>query len=63
MDLLRKLIVERITANGCSGLWLLDAYHYLLGHGASSADAIKALESFVDEAIVMKAAKKREPVA
>jgi hypothetical protein len=58
MDLQRKLIVEWIKTNGCTGLWLLDAYHYLLGHGVSSADAVKALELFVDEAIALKAERK-----
>jgi hypothetical protein len=57
MDLLRKLIIEK-TRSGTS-FWALDVYHYLIGHGASHADALKAMNLFVDEAIAAKTHKSR----
>jgi hypothetical protein len=33
---------------------LLDVYNYLIAHGASPDDAIKAMSLFVDEIIAMK---------
>jgi hypothetical protein len=54
MDLLRKLIIERVKTNNGTSFWLLDVYNYLIDHGASPDDAIKAMSLFVDEIITMK---------
>jgi hypothetical protein len=54
MDDLRRLIVDWIKANGMKRHWLLNVFQYLISHGASPEDAIRALNDFVDEAIVMK---------
>ena len=54
MDLLRKLIIERVKTNSGTCFWLLDVYNYLIAHGASPDDAIKAMSLFVDEIITMK---------
>lgn len=52
---LRAVIIQRIKTNGCSGNWLLDLFWHLIGHGASPAEAIAAMEAFVDELIAIKA--------
>jgi len=54
MDLLRKLIIERVKTNSGTCFWLLDVYNHLIDHGASPDDAIKAMSLFVDEIIAMK---------
>jgi hypothetical protein len=54
MDLLRKLIMERTRETGCTGPWVLDVYYYLIGHGASRDDAVKAMTFFVDDIIAIK---------
>jgi hypothetical protein len=48
------LIVERIRDKGYKADWLLDVYFHLTNNGASAADAISAMERFVDEAVAMK---------
>ena len=58
MDLLRKLIIERVKTNNGASFWLLDVYYHLIAHGASPDDAIKAMSLFVDEIIAMKLARR-----
>jgi hypothetical protein len=54
MDQLRALIVERISDSGYKADWLLDVYCYLTKNGASAADAIQAMDRFVDELVALK---------
>jgi hypothetical protein len=60
MSLLHELIIERIRMGGLSGHWVLDVYSHLLDHGASSEDAIKAMDLFVDDIIVVANTKHEE---
>ena len=54
MDM-RKLIIEWVRNNDCSGgMWLLGMLHHLTSCGASMEDAVKAMERFVDDAILLK---------
>lgn len=46
---LHRLIVEGIKASGGTGLWLQDAFKYLVDHGATKAEALRALDKFVDD--------------
>jgi hypothetical protein len=54
MDGLRTLIVERIRERGYEDNWLLDVYYHLIESGVPPADAICAMERFVDEAVALK---------
>jgi hypothetical protein len=55
-DELRSLIIERgRTARAVAESFLLDCYLHLLIHGASPDEAIKALSTFVDYAVAVKA--------
>ncbi len=64
MDLLRKLIIERVYMRDGTGEGLLDIYYYLLGHGAKPEDSIQATIFFIDEIIAMKVLRDKwgEPI-
>jgi hypothetical protein len=56
MDL-QGLITEWIKANGCSGLWMPRLWIYLTDRGASSDDALAAIEQFINAIILAKSRK------
>jgi hypothetical protein len=58
MDL-RRMIAEWVRDNDCSGFWLRELLHHLTQSGASMEDAVRAMEQFVDAAILAKHEKYR----